>query len=113
MLLPITSMENGLDYVFGENYVQDCCDKMDLVAGGDVKAGGDNGEAGTVLPEGTKFAFIGNLQSNKINKLVKSGRGGRLVRIETIAKVETVEKVRLCHPPRLVLLLSLSMCSFV
>ena len=48
---------------------------------------------GNYLPDSTKFAFIGQLQSNKINKLIKAGSNGNLVRVETVQKVETVEKL--------------------
>ena len=80
-LLPILSLpstERG-PVVFGENYMQECISKLGLIGG--------------YLPEETKFAFIGQLQSNKINKLLKAGAGGKLVRIESVWKPEHVGKI--------------------
>ncbi len=83
MLLPLIHHPDTPVTVFGENYVQECCDKMGLI--------GD--QEGSLLPPGTKFAFIGNLQSNKVNMLVSAGKGGKLDRVETVSSVKLASKL--------------------
>lgn len=80
-LMPLLEFEEGgrEGLVFGENYMQELISKMELIP--------------SYLPPHTRFAMIGKLQSNKINKLVKTGKDGKLVRIETITKPEQVTKI--------------------
>mmetsp|Transcript_13599 Transcript_13599/g.27817 ORF Transcript_13599/g.27817 Transcript_13599/m.27817 type:complete len:304 (+) Transcript_13599:65-976(+) len=80
-LIPILELEEGEreGLVFGENYMQELISKMELIP--------------SYLPPHTRFAMIGKLQSNKINKLIKTGKDGKLVRIETITKPEQVTKI--------------------
>lgn len=77
-LLPLIHHPTAPCRTFAENYAQECCEKMALV--------------GKELPEGVAFAFIGALQSNKINGLVAAGVGGRLARVETISSGKALAK---------------------
>ena len=63
--------------VFGENYVQELCDKMNYFE-----------ERGLEV----KFNFIGALQSNKINKLAKEGKNS-LLRIDTVSSSKVINKL--------------------
>jgi pyridoxal phosphate enzyme (YggS family) len=79
-LLPILCHPSTPLSTFGENYAQECIDKMNRV--------------GADLPEHTSFVFIGTLQSNKINSLVQAGANGRLLRIETVSSSKALQKLQ-------------------
>lgn len=59
---------------FGENYVQELCEKAAALAG---------------VPEPIRWHFIGHLQSNKASELVRG--------VPTLAVVETVDNIRLAE----------------
>ncbi|GMI16606.1 hypothetical protein TrLO_g15626 [Triparma laevis f. longispina] len=62
---------------FGENYVQELCDKMSWFESQSLSI---------------KFCFIGSLQSNKINKLAKEGKHS-LLRIDTVSSEKVINKL--------------------